>query len=65
MAKFLSFLAKIDLNIISIKLGDGSSVSNVCEVIFETRSHDQNRLKDLLDKKFKVIELVSLTDAYK
>jgi len=65
LAKFLSFLAKIDLNIISIKLGDGSSVSNVCEVIFETRSHDQNRLKDLLDKKFKVIELVSLTDAYK
>ena len=65
LAKFLSYLAKIDLNIISIKLGDGSSVSNVCEVIFETKSNDQNRLKELLEKKFKLIELVSLTDAYK
>ena len=65
LAKFLSYLAKIDLNIISIKLGDGSSVSNVCEVIFETKIHDQNRLKELLEKRFKLIELVSLTDAYK
>jgi len=65
LAKFLLFLAKIDLNIISIKLGDRTSASNVCEVIFETKNHDQNRLKELLEKRFKLIELVSLTDAYK
>jgi len=65
LAKFLLFLAKIDLNIISIKLGDRSTQSNVCEVIFETKSHEQNHLKELLEKKFKLIEFVSLTDAYK
>ena len=65
LANFLSYLAKIDLNIISMKLGDRTTGSNVCEVIFETKSHDQNRLKELLEKKFKLIELVNLTDAYK
>ena len=65
LANFLSFLAKIDLNIISIKLGDKTTGSNVCEVIFETKSNDQNHLKGLLDKRFKLIELTDLTDAYK
>ncbi len=65
LAKILSYLAKIGCNIISIKLGDGTSQSNLCEVVFESKDHDQAHLKELLERKFKVIELVSLTDAYK
>ena len=65
LANFLSYLAKIDLNIISMKLGDRTTGSNVCEVIFETKSHEQNRLKELIEKRFKLIEFISLTDAYK
>ncbi|WP_457592477.1 RelA/SpoT family protein [Hydrogenimonas sp.] len=65
LAKLLAYLAKIECNIISIKLGEGTSQSNLCEVIFESKDHDQTRLKELLERKFKVIELVSVTDAYK
>ncbi|BDY13898.1 RelA/SpoT family protein [Hydrogenimonas cancrithermarum] len=65
LAKLLAYLAKIDSNIISIKLGDGTSQSNLCEVIFESKEHDQNHLKKIIERHFKVIELVSLTDAYK
>ncbi len=65
LAKLLAYLAKIECNIISIKLGEGTSQSNLCEVIFESKDHDQVHLKELLERKFKVIELVSVTDAYK
>ncbi|BBG66069.1 GTP pyrophosphokinase, (p)ppGpp synthetase II / guanosine-3',5'-bis(diphosphate) 3'-pyrophosphohydrolase [Hydrogenimonas sp.] len=65
LAKLLAYLAKIECNIISIKLGDGTSQSNLCEVIFESKDHDQAHLKELLERKFKVIELVSVTDAYR
>jgi RelA/SpoT family (p)ppGpp synthetase len=65
LAKLLAYLAKIDSNIISIKLGDGTSQSNLCEVIFESKDHDPNHLKKIMERHFKVIELVSLTDAYK
>ncbi|MCF6201430.1 MAG: TGS domain-containing protein, partial [Hydrogenimonas sp.] len=65
LAKLLAYLAKIECNIISIKLGEGTSQSNLCEVIFESRDHDQAHLKELLERKFKVLELVSKSDAYK
>ena len=65
LAKLLAYLAKIECNIISIKLGEGTSQSNLCEVIFESKDHDQVHLRELLERRFKVIELVSVTDAYK
>ncbi len=65
LAKLLGFLAKIDVNVISIRLGDGTAQSNLCELVVETKEHDQKRLKLLLERRFKVIELVSLNDAYK
>ncbi len=65
LAKLLAYLAKIECNIISIKLGDGTSQSNLCEVIFESKDHEQPHLKEILERRFKVIELVSVTDAYK
>ncbi|WP_201353421.1 RelA/SpoT family protein [Hydrogenimonas urashimensis] len=65
LAKLLAFLAKIDTNVISIKLGDGMAQSNLCELVVESREYDRNRLKTLLERRFKVIEMVNLTDAYK
>ncbi|WP_456382329.1 RelA/SpoT family protein [Hydrogenimonas sp.] len=65
LAKLLGFLAKIDTNVISIKLGDANAQSNLCELVVESRENDPARLKSLLDRRFKVIEIVSLTDAYK
>jgi len=65
LAKLLAYLAKIECNIISIKLGEGTSQSNLCEVIFESKDSDQVHLRELLERRFKVIELASVTDAYK
>jgi (p)ppGpp synthase/HD superfamily hydrolase len=65
LAKLLSFLAKIDTNVISIRLGDGLAQSNLCEVVVESGEQDQKRMRELLERRFKVIELVNLTDAYK
>ncbi len=65
LAALLNFLAKIDTNIISLRLGDRTTQSNVAEVIFESREKDPARLKELLERRHKVIELMSLSDAYK
>ena len=65
LAKLLGFLAKIDVNVISIKLGEGTAQSNYCEMVVESKDADPARLRELLERRFKVIELVSLTDAYK
>jgi len=65
LAKLLGFLAKIDTNVISIRLGEGSAQSNLCELVVESKEYDRNRLKLLLERRFKVIEMVNLTDAYK
>jgi (p)ppGpp synthase/HD superfamily hydrolase len=65
LARLLGFMAKIDINIIAIKLGDGLAQSNLCELVIESKENDKNRLKSLLERRFKVIEITSLTDAYK
>jgi GTP pyrophosphokinase len=64
LASLLSFLAKIDVNIISIRLGDGLSQSNLCELRVETREHSISRIRELIERRFKVLEVVSLNDAY-
>ncbi|WP_457596610.1 RelA/SpoT family protein [Hydrogenimonas sp.] len=65
LAKLLGFLAKIDSNVISIRLGDGLAQSNLCELVIESGEQDQSRMRELLERRFKVIEMVDLTDAYK
>ena len=65
LARLLGFMAKLDINIIAIKLGDGLAQSNLCELIIESKESDKTRLKSLLARRFKVIEMTSLTDAYK
>ena len=65
LARLLGFMVKLDINIIAIKLGDGLAQSNLCELIIESKESDKTRLKSLLARRFKVIEMTSLTDAYK
>ncbi|WP_456322109.1 RelA/SpoT family protein [Hydrogenimonas sp.] len=64
LAKLLSHLGRIDANIVSLRLGDGMAQSNYCEVIFESNDRDLGHLKTVIERHFKVIELVNLTDAY-
>ncbi|WP_353662817.1 RelA/SpoT family protein [Hydrogenimonas sp. SS33] len=65
LAKLLAFLAKIDTNLLSIKLGEGTAQSNYCEMVIESGESSLTRLRSLLERRYKVIEMVSLSDAYK
>ncbi len=65
LASLLSYLLRIDANIISLKLGDGLNQSNLVEILFETRENDLSTMRELLERRYKVVELISLSDAYK
>ena len=66
LAKFLTFLAKLEIDISSIELGKNSSeYTKFCELGFETKYDDINALRAKLDKKIKVIHLIRTDDAYK
>jgi RelA/SpoT family (p)ppGpp synthetase len=65
LARLLAFLAKLDINVMSIRLGDGLVQSNLCELVIESREYDGTKLRSLIERRFKVIELVNQNDAYK
>ncbi len=66
LAKFLSFLVKLDIDISSIELGkESSDYVQYCELGFESKEADINTLRAKIDKKIKVIHLVRTDDAYK
>jgi (p)ppGpp synthase/HD superfamily hydrolase len=66
LADLLSKLAKLDLNILNIELGIKSSDSaEFCKLEVETKEENSKRLEEKLSKKFKLIETISLNDAYK
>jgi GTP pyrophosphokinase len=59
-------LDSLDLNVTNIELGIQSSDSaEYCRLEVETSSDNQNRIKDIISRKFKLIDFVSLKDAYK
>jgi RelA/SpoT family (p)ppGpp synthetase len=65
LAELLQKLAKLDLNVISIELGIKSSDSaEFCKLEVETKEQNSKKLKEKLSKKFKLIEMISLNDAY-
>ncbi|PAF50538.1 RelA/SpoT family protein [Helicobacter sp. 13S00477-4] len=65
LANFLNTLAKKDCNVIGVSyLGYKSRFSTHCEILFETDLKDIRFLKELLMRKYKVIEFSSLKDAY-
>ncbi len=66
LAEFLTFLVKLQIDIISIELGkDNNEYTKFCEISFETEEADINRLRAKIESKIKVINLVRTNDAYK
>ena len=65
LAELLHRLAMLDLNVLSIELGIHSSEkAEFCKIEVETKEQNSKKLKDKLSKKFKLIEMISLNDAY-
>ena len=66
LLELLKEFNKLDLNIVNIELGIQSSDSaDFCRIEVETSSDNNYKYKDIISKKFKVIDFVSLNDAYK
>ncbi len=65
LADLLAKLAKLDLNVLNIELGIKSSDSaEFCKLEVETKEQNTKKLEEKLSKKFKLIEMISLNDAY-
>ena len=66
LAEFLTYLVKLDIDILSIELGkESSDYIQYCELVFVTKEADINRLRAKIESKIKVIHLVRTDDAYK
>ncbi|MEA3228385.1 MAG: RelA/SpoT family protein [Campylobacterota bacterium] len=66
LANFLTYLAKLDIDINSIELGkEKSNYIKYCEIDFESRVSDINILRTKIEQKIKVIHLVPTDDAYR
>jgi (p)ppGpp synthase/HD superfamily hydrolase len=65
LAELLGKLSLLDLNVLSIELGIQSSESaDYCRIEVESEESKKAVLEEKLAKKIKLIELVSLDDAY-
>ena len=65
LAELLHRLAALDLNVLSIELGIKSSDSaEFCKIEVETKEDNSKKLKEKLSKKFKLVDMISLNDAY-
>ncbi|CAA6818970.1 MAG: GTP pyrophosphokinase (EC, (p)ppGpp synthetase II / Guanosine-3',5'-bis(diphosphate) 3'-pyrophosphohydrolase (EC [uncultured Sulfurovum sp.] len=65
LADLLVKLAKLDLNVLNIELGIKSSESaEFCKLEVETKEDSRKKLEEKLSHKFKLIEMISLNDAY-
>ena len=66
LAEFLTYLVKLNIDILSIELGkEHSDYIQYCELVFTTKEADINRLRAKIESKIKVIHLVRSDDAYK
>jgi len=66
LAKFLTYLVKLNIDINSIELGkEQDNHIKYCELEFESHESDIHKLKTHLEQKIKVIHLVRADDAYK
>jgi RelA/SpoT family (p)ppGpp synthetase len=65
LADLLHKLALLDLNILSIELGITNSESaEFCKIEVETKEQNSKKLREKLSKKFKLVDMISLNDAY-
>ncbi len=66
LLELLKEFDKLDLNILKIEFGiQSSDEAEYCTLEVETTSDNQNEIKDIIARKFKLIDFVSLKDAYK
>ena len=66
LLELLKELDKLDLNITNIELGiKNSEKAEYCKIEVETASDNKNKIQDIISKKFKLIDFISLKDAYK
>ncbi len=65
LATFLGSLVKYDCNVTGISYsGYKNQFMTTCEIVFETPISDTKELKNLLVKKYKIIDFCNLKDAY-
>jgi len=65
LAELLHKLAVMDLNVLSIALGIQSSESaEFCKIEVESKEQNLKKLKEKIGKKFKLVDMISLNDAY-
>jgi RelA/SpoT family (p)ppGpp synthetase len=65
LADLLQKLALLDLNVLSIELGiQSSEKAEFCKIEIETKEQNSKKLKEKLSKKFKLVDMISLNDAY-
>ena len=65
LAELLAKLATLDLNVLNIELGIKSSDSaEFCKLEVETKEQNAKKLEEKLGQNFKLIEMISLNDAY-
>ncbi|MFT7823547.1 MAG: RelA/SpoT family protein [Sulfurimonas sp.] len=65
LAELLAKLSELDLNVISIELGIRSSeTAEFCQIEVESDQSNKAALAEKISKKFKLIEIISLDDAY-
>ena len=65
LADLLAKLSDLDLNILSIELGiRNSEQAEFCQIEVESSEPRKQELEDKISQKFKLIEMISLNDAY-
>jgi GTP pyrophosphokinase len=66
LAKFLTYLVKLNIDITSIELGkDSDDYVKYCELGFESKEADINSLRAKISTKIKIIHLIRTDDAYR
>lgn len=65
LAELLTTLSSLDLNVLSIELGiKRSEQAESCQIVVESREAKKQFFASQIGKKFKLIEIISLDDAY-
>ncbi len=66
LASLLTYISELGANVLFIEYGkDKYADIQYCEIEFEINSENKNELRTLIEKKTKVIEFLSSSDAYK
>ena len=66
LATFLQYLAKMEIDLISIELGkEQKSHVHYCEIEMQSLEGDLLKLRKKIDIKYKIIQLLRTDDAYR